>query len=115
MAILMDTYRVLGHAVDFQRDIQTGDSFSLGYEILDDGDLGPQHPGSLVYASLTLGERTLSIHRYTTRDGYTGFFDTAGRSIETRSEEHTSELQSLMRNSYAVFCLKKQTNHQNSH
>src|SRR3546814_2762978 len=28
---------------------------------------------------------------------------------ETRSEEHTSELQSLMRNSYAVFCLKKKT------
>src|SRR3546814_4713935 len=27
----------------------------------------------------------------------------------TRSEEHTSELQSLMRISYAVFCLKKQT------
>src|SRR3546814_4362765 len=26
---------------------------------------------------------------------------------EYRSEEHTSELQSLMRNSYAVFCLKK--------
>src|SRR3546814_9950875 len=30
--------------------------------------------------------------------------------IEMRSEEHTSELQSLMRISYAVFCLKKQTN-----
>src|SRR3546814_8561726 len=29
-----------------------------------------------------------------------------------RSEEHTSELQSLMRISYAVFCLKKTTNHQ---
>src|SRR3546814_3939969 len=28
-------------------------------------------------------------------------------SNETRSEEHTSELQSLMRISYAVFCLKK--------
>src|SRR3546814_8680503 len=27
-----------------------------------------------------------------------------------RSEEHTSELQSLMRNSYAVFCFKKQNN-----
>src|SRR3546814_9786287 len=27
--------------------------------------------------------------------------------LVTRSEEHTSELQSLMRNSYAVFCLKK--------
>src|SRR3546814_6555714 len=28
-------------------------------------------------------------------------------STSARSEEHTSELQSLMRNSYAVFCLKK--------
>src|SRR3546814_3118860 len=47
-----------------------------------------------------------------------GFFvhhDAEGREIETydgretapRSEEHTSELQSLMRISYAVFCLKK--------
>src|SRR3546814_10505192 len=31
-----------------------------------------------------------------------------------RSEEHTSELQSLMRISYAVFCLKKKTHTQNS-
>src|SRR3546814_9257625 len=29
------------------------------------------------------------------------------QTIEERSEEHTSELQSLMRNSYSVFCLKK--------
>src|SRR3546814_5577043 len=36
---------------------------------------------------------------------------TAGNSL-TRSEEHTSELQSLMRISYAVFCLKKQNNQQ---
>src|SRR3546814_9064690 len=35
----------------------------------------------------------------------------AARQIgfKARSEEHTSELQSLMRNSYAVFCLKKKT------
>src|SRR3546814_10664663 len=31
-------------------------------------------------------------------------------AISQRSEEHTSELQSLMRNSYAVFCLKKKKN-----
>src|SRR3546814_3662920 len=39
-------------------------------------------------------------------------FDRAKRAVLhaqfTRSEEHTSELQSLMRISYAVFCLKKQ-------
>src|SRR3546814_5253848 len=33
-----------------------------------------------------------------------------GRNGTFRSEEHTSELQSLMRISYAVFCLKKKTN-----
>src|SRR3546814_8798671 len=32
------------------------------------------------------------------------------RTSLPRSEEHTSELQSLMRNSYAVFCLKKKNN-----
>src|SRR3546814_1780562 len=33
------------------------------------------------------------------------------RSLSIRSEEHTSELQSLMRISYAVFCLKKKTHY----
>src|SRR3546814_937758 len=40
------------------------------------------------------------------------------RLCRRRSEEHTSELQSLMRISYAVFCLKKKKNtptHENTH
>src|SRR3546814_2341708 len=36
--------------------------------------------------------------------------DPLGSSRDWRSEEHTSELQSLMRISYAVFCLKKKKN-----
>src|SRR3546814_10527238 len=35
------------------------------------------------------------------------------RTLSSRSEEHTSELQSLMRISYAVFCLKKKTHKNN--
>src|SRR3546814_9947308 len=35
-------------------------------------------------------------------------------ALALRSEEHTSELQSLMRISYAVFCLKKKTHTQNN-
>src|SRR3546814_10471061 len=38
-----------------------------------------------------------------------------GLGIAKRSEEHTSELQSLMRISYAVFCLKKKTTKNNIH
>src|SRR3546814_5112017 len=58
---------------------------SLGFELLRDADTAQpgdlQHPHSI----MTL----LAVLR------------------EERSEEHTSELQSLMRSSYAVFCLKK--------
>src|SRR3546814_6679000 len=36
--------------------------------------------------------------------------ETDVRKLQLRSEEHTSELQSLMRNSYAVFCLKQKKN-----
>src|SRR3546814_10526972 len=38
------------------------------------------------------------------------FGDVRGEREGIRSEEHTSELQSLMRTSYAVFCLKKKKN-----
>src|SRR3546814_1516176 len=44
--------------------------------------------------------------------------DQARQHAQRRSEEHTSELQSLMRTSYAVFCLKKKnsnTNHPYTH
>src|SRR3546814_10213977 len=44
---------------------------------------------------------------YTTRGGFLG--EHARVNPQLRSEEHTSELQSLMRSSYAVFCLKKKT------
>src|SRR3546814_5202686 len=40
-----------------------------------------------------------------------GMVRQAGAGGNQRSEEHTSELQSLMRISYAVFCLKKKKNH----
>src|SRR3546814_2015626 len=43
--------------------------------------------------------------------GERGFGHPPARQGEGRSEEHTSELQSLMRTSYAVFCLKKNNGH----
>src|SRR3546814_9323359 len=47
-----------------------------------------------------------------------GFLENGFRHITNgtrRSEEHTSELQSIMRISYAVFCLKKQTKKHTTH
>src|SRR3546814_6993498 len=60
---------------------------------------GGERKGPLCVA---LGQRRLAgLHRHLRR--------LPARQGVERSEEHTSELQSLMRNSYAVFCLKKKT------
>src|SRR3546814_3851680 len=60
------------------------------------------------------------VYRRSRPDGGSGRADRVGKILVNgpaqpavgpeRSEEHTSELQSLMRISYAVFCLKKKTN-----
>src|SRR3546814_777490 len=61
-------------------------------------------------------ERTQRLHRRVEADAFVGAMepllailadDGNGHDLPVRSEEHTSELQSLMRISYAVFCLKK--------
>src|SRR3546814_9239309 len=47
--------------------------------------------------------------------GVAGFYFARNSPPDGRSEEHTSELQSLMRISYAVFCLKKKTKKKHKH
>src|SRR3546814_19920579 len=51
--------------------------------------------------------RAYRAHRFGRRAGRGARARQAGAGDARRSEEHTSELQSLMRISYAVFCLKK--------
>src|SRR3546814_9827304 len=57
------------------------------------------------------GTLTLGSHRVVKTTAADGLTDDevlrVAASVQRRSEEHTSELQSLMRISYAVFCLKK--------
>src|SRR3546814_3264170 len=63
----------------------------------------PQHAGRLRRLDGRLGFRLFDLGRGGRRRWRLGGRGGSGR----RSEEHTSELQSLMRISYAVFCLKK--------
>src|SRR3546814_3332802 len=58
------------------------------------------------YIERTWSMRQIRHGRFSTR-----MSATRERSRPMRSEEHTSELQSLMRISYAVFCLKKKKKH----
>src|SRR3546814_2937536 len=69
------------------------------------GDLPRSHEGS-DRGSDTAADRSLVVIPQIGIQGWAPSF--IGVTKRTRSEEHTSELQSLMRISYAVFCLKKQ-------
>src|SRR3546814_10256835 len=63
---------------------------AIGRQILDQ-----QHPGAVLHLALDPGVAAEALRLL------------ADVGHRQRSEEHTSELQSLMRISYAVFCLKK--------
>src|SRR3546814_6012986 len=66
------------------------------------------HRGTVL--SAPYGE--IGSERFVSEPGFDEY-DTEQKAL-TRSEEHTSELQSLMRISYTVFCLKKKK-HNNNH
>src|SRR3546814_2404496 len=70
------------------------------------GPDGTPHPG-LIDELIKVGVK--SAHMVAVPEGKTDGWDIGDAVDEGRSEEHTSELQSLMRISYAVFCLKKKT------
>src|SRR3546814_7849820 len=72
-----------------------------------------RRPASLRRRPWPAGERAIHFggivaHAF---DGVALLGERAAEELLFRSEEHTSELQSLMRISYAVFCLKKKNHH----
>src|SRR3546814_8357520 len=76
----------------------------------DEEDTG--HPQAVARADLIAAGKRADVAL-----GFEGLVRDGGDDMSSiRSEEHTSELQSLMRSSYAVFCLKKkkQTNKHNT-
>src|SRR3546814_5529165 len=78
---------------------------------------GQSRGSSLSQMSMTMLLRRMKLGHYTVHGMRSSFRDYMGdmthhaeSTVEQRSEEHTSELQSLMRTSYAVFCLKNKKN-----
>src|SRR3546814_2711975 len=73
----------------------------------DDGRDYTKHMIRLRHASQINGREANEIILLNSHDGTSSYQMLAGMFRFARSEEHTSELQSLMRISYAVFCSKK--------
>lgn len=81
MSVLVEMIRIFSFDVDFQRELQPGDSFEVLYEALfeDDGRLAKTD--GVLYASLTLSGQRLDMYNFTPHDGHTDFFDGKGQSM----------------------------------
>lgn len=80
-AVLIETIKALSFDVDFQRDIQPGDSFELLYQNLVDEEGRPLKSGALEYVELTTGGREIELYRFTPESGFPDYFDAKGRSV----------------------------------
>src|SRR3546814_1111728 len=71
------------------------------------GDGSGNRPPGLAHISHAIARHQVLEHHFQLgQDGAQGDHDPIDEDRLSRSEEHTSELQSIMRTSYAVFCLK---------
>src|SRR3546814_9386601 len=94
-----DLYENLNHFLHDPRD------FAPGTKMTFRGFSKPEDVANVVAYLRTLSGNPAPLPEVTEAPAPAG--DAEGPPAESRSEEHTSELQSLMRKSYAVFCLKK--------
>src|SRR3546814_2324939 len=74
-------------------------------------DIQAQMPGAVftLYPAEAVAVVVEPVWAHRFQDIAQALFQLRLEPVQARSEEHTSELQSLMRISYAVFCLKKKT------
>jgi murein DD-endopeptidase MepM/ murein hydrolase activator NlpD len=79
---IMSMIRAFSYDVDFQRDIKAGDKMEVVMEkfYTEDGQLS--HTGNVLYSSLALGDKKISIYHFTHPDGQVSFYNEKGESIK---------------------------------
>jgi murein DD-endopeptidase MepM/ murein hydrolase activator NlpD len=81
-SVMAALLRVYAHAVDFQRDIRSGDRFEVLYDQPITKDGKPAGHGVIIYAALEIGGKTMPLYRVTFADGAVDYFDASGQSIK---------------------------------
>jgi len=79
---VMSMIRAFSYDVDFQRDIKRGDKLEVVMEkfYTEDGKLS--HTGNILYSSLTLSDRKISIYQMTDENGEVSYYNEKGESIK---------------------------------
>jgi murein DD-endopeptidase MepM/ murein hydrolase activator NlpD len=81
IAVLSEVIHAFSYDVDFQRDFQPGDRYEILYQRYADGEGHLAKLGDVLFASITLHGRQLSLYRYTLPDGRTDWFNPKGDSV----------------------------------
>lgn len=80
---IVDLISIFSYDVDFQREIQPGDSFEVYFERFTDEDGNVLKEGAIHWASMTLSGKEISVYRFkTSDDGHTDYYDAKGRSVK---------------------------------
>jgi murein DD-endopeptidase MepM/ murein hydrolase activator NlpD len=79
--VLVEAIRAFSFDVDFQREIQPQDSFEIAFERFATDEGVTARLGDMIYASLTLSNKTLKIYRYLPRAGIVDYFNENGESV----------------------------------
>lgn len=78
---LIALIRIFSYDVDFQREIQPGDAFEVVYEAYYDESGKLQKTGDILYASLVLSGKPISLYSFTPSSGFHDYFDATGQSV----------------------------------
>ena len=71
--------RLFSFDVDFQRDVKEGDKFDIVYDRYVDRDGSVVHSGDILFASLEIGDRRITLYRHEYADGQVKYFNEDGR------------------------------------
>jgi len=83
LPLLSEMVHAFSYDVDFQREVQPGDSFELLYERITERGGKTVATGDLVYASMTLSGKTLRIYRYVEPGTHVvDYFNSQGQSVK---------------------------------
>jgi murein DD-endopeptidase MepM/ murein hydrolase activator NlpD len=80
ISVLMEMIRIFSWDVDFQRDIQRGDTFEIFFEKYSDDSGEALKYGKVLYASMTLSGTQVALYRHKLADGAVDYFNEKGQS-----------------------------------
>jgi murein DD-endopeptidase MepM/ murein hydrolase activator NlpD len=73
--------KALSFGIDFQREIQPGNSFKVMYEVMRNPEGVLARTGDVLYAEVQLDDRVVPVYRYKYSDGRTEYYDRKGNSV----------------------------------